>query len=485
MTQSLTFDIFIEHPRDDTNEYVYDESAHAVRLAGVTRVSALALADRGSVVGSATPLGEPLPAWLLSDLPLSPNTVVAARAVGALEYAQREPIERIVVAVPVADPQYARVYAFNDLPGPHRAALQRLIEDSARWHDAAFAEEMVHLARQRARLAQVEQRNRERDRPAWHAGSEFNYVEQLARETALHTQAEAALFTVPYRFQSYLRLCLESNERIIFWVFRPRFAISRIARMGGKKFRDGLLVITDQQCLWMVDPVTSTVAVEGGYGYTARTIPLEWVTDAALEEKSDYVALRVVSVNRVGARSDFQIEFPPAARSDLAQVVRLLCAFAPRPDDRRLRRIGSPQPAKIQLDDPMERDHAQTAAVVEELQTALAAQLNGETIFAQAFLPSWSEGGAKLLTITDHRIILTASRARQPIVLDLDNFVAAEICYSVLGSWFRIESSDAKPLEIPLPITTFKGFNACWRMLRRLGIRAYTSRAMPQPSSSE
>ncbi|MCL4487071.1 MAG: hypothetical protein M1570_02940, partial [Chloroflexi bacterium] len=369
-------------------------------------------------------------------------------------------------------PRYARMSSFNDLPGPHRAALQRLIEESARWHDAATAEELIHRARQRGRLAQIEKHEHARTRPAWQVGSEFNYVAHLARETTLHTQAEAALFTVPYRFQEYLRLCLETNERIIFWVQRPRFAINRIARMGGRKLRDGLLVVTDQQCLWMVDPVTPTVALGGGFGYMARTIPPEWVADAVLQENPDCVTLRVVSVNRIGARSDFQIEFPPAARAELAQVQRLLCGFRPRPADCRLRRVSVPEPVKIQLDDPMERDHAQTVAVVEELQSKLSARLNGETIFAQAFLPAWSEGGAQLLTITDHRIIFNALRARQPIAFELDALVAAEICYSVLGSWFRVDFSDAKPLKISVPITMFKGFNTCWRMLRQMSIRA-------------
>ena len=485
MAQPVIFDVIIELPGDDVNEYAYDDSARVIRLERVARVDAPAFADRGSVVGSASPSGEPLRVWLLSDLPLSLNTVVAAHAVGALEYAQREPTERIVVAVPIADPRYARVRAFNDLPGPHRAALQRLIEDSAHWHDAAFAEELVHLARQRGRLPRVERRDRERNRPAWQAGSEFSYIEHLARETTLHTQAEAALFTVPYRFQEYLRLCLDPSERIIFWVYRPRFAISRIAGMGGRKLRDGLLILTDQQLLWMVDPVTPTVAVEGGYGYLARTIPLEWVADATLQEKSDYVTLHVVNVNRIGARSDFQTEFPLAARADLAQVVRLLCAFTPRPDDNRLRRVGLPQPIKIGLDDPMEHDRAQTVAVVTELQAVLAAQLYGETIFAQAFLPIWSDGGAKLLTITDRRIILTTTRIRQSIVFDLDAFVASEICYSVLGSWFRVEFSDAKPLELSLPVTAFRGFNTCWRVLRQLSIRADPSKVTTQHRGNE
>ena len=360
---------------------------------------------------------------------------------------------------------------FNDLPAPHRAALQRLIEDSARWCDAAAAEELVHLARQRGRLVHVGRSKGGEGRPAWQVGSEFNYSEHLASETTLHTQAEAALFTVPYRFQQHLRLCLEANERIIYWAQRPRFGIHRIAGLGGRALREGLLVLTDQQCLWMVDPVTPTVALEGGFGYIARAVPVEWIADALVQENTDFVTLRLVSANRNGARSELQIEFPRASRDEVAQLERLLCAFTPRPGDSRLLRVSTPQPAKIELDDPMERDHARTIAVVEDLQAALRQQLNGETIFAQAFLPTLSDGGAKLLTITDSRIILNGARTRQAVVYELDALASAEICYSVLGSWFQVDFANAKPLRITIPITMFKGFNNCWRMLRKMSTR--------------
>lgn len=133
----------------------------------------------------------------------------------------------------------------------------------------------------------------------------------------------------------------------------------------------------------------------------------------------------------------------------------------------------------------MEHDRAQTIAVVTELQAVLATQLYGETIFAHAFLPIWSDEGAKLLAITDRRIIFTTTRIYQSLVFDLDAFVASEICYSVLGSWFRVEFSDGKSLELPLPITTFGGFNVCWRMLRQLSIGADPSKLTTQHRSNE
>lgn len=469
----ITFDLIIEQPHNDTNEYVYDASTHSIRLERIARVDTPLFADYGIVANAVTPRGEPLRAWLLCDVPNSPQARVAAHAVGALEYHRGELTEQVILAVPTADPRYAHVNEFNALPGPHRAALQRWLEESARWLDANSAEELIHLARQRARLAQVEERGRAGKRPAWEAGSEFNYLAHLARETALHTQAEAALFTVPYRFQLHLRLCLESNERILFWVQRPLFTISRIIRLGGRPQRQGLLVITDQQCLWMVDPVTATVSLEGGYGYIARALPVELLANATTIEKSDHILLQIAS-GKASAANPFEIAFPYAARNELEQAVRLLRAFVPCPHEYHLRRVALPRVPQIEVSDPMAHDHKETRTVIESLQNAVTAQLKGETVYAQAFLPLWTDDGAKLLTVTDRRLIFTGSRARSPesahAIFDLCSVVGTEICYSVLGSWFRLYFSRGADLKIEFPLTAFKGFNACWRMIRQLCI---------------
>ncbi len=473
MAESSSFDFLVEQPHSDTNEYAYDESTHAMRLERVMRVDAPAFADRGVIADAVTPRGEPLRAWLVCDIPNSPHARVEAHAVGALEYHRGELIEQVIIAVPAVDPRYARVRLFNALPGPHRAALQWMLEESARWLDANTAEELVHLARQRARLARVEEHARAGKRPAWEMGSDYNYGEHLARETTLHTQAEAALFTVPYRFQQHLRLCLTPTERILYWVHRPRMTINRIARLGGRRTREGLLVLTDQQCLWMVDPVTATVSVEGGYGYIARAIAVELIVDANVIEKSDHAFLQITSMNGQSEYATLQIEFPWSARDELSQVAHLLGAFLPRPDDRHLRRVASPRVVNIQLDDPMEDDHVKTAALVAELQKALAPQLDGATIYAQAFLPPWVDGGAQLLTVTDQKIYLTANRARaneNRTACNIRSMIAPEICFSVLGSWLRVLFPGDKMLQVCFPLTAFKGFNICWLMLRQLSI---------------
>jgi inorganic pyrophosphatase len=466
MPEPTTFDVLVEQPHTDANEYAYDASAHAVRLERVVRVSEPTFADRGIVADAVTPRGEPLRAYLISDLAVSPHARVAAHAVGALEFARGELLDRVIVAVPHADARYAHARSFNDLPAPHRAALQRLIAESARWLDTQSAEELVHLARHRARLARVEQGEHERTRPAWEADESRAMLDRIARETDLHTQAELALFTLPYRFQQYVRLCLTPDERIIYWAHRPRFAVSHWARIRSKSLREGLLLVTDQQLLWIIEPVAPTVPVEG-YGYVARTTALELLAGASIEQKERYAILRVASTNAIGESVTFSIEFPDTACDELPQVVRLLRAFAPRANDCRLRRVVIPRPPTIRLDDPMESDHAKTAATIEHLQNALATQLNNETICAQAFVPAWADGGAKLLTVT-HRNLRFTSLNTSPTVYDVRTIAAIEICFSVLGSWFRVVFPSGKPFELAFPLTAFKGFNACWLALRQM-----------------
>lgn len=467
LTEPYTFDVLIQHPSADVSTYTYDPMIHTIRLNGVWRVRDEGFAERGIIVNAVTPRGEPLRAWIVADLPIAPETRVAVRPVGALEVRRGELLEQVIVAVPLADAHYTHVHTFNDLPAKHRARLQRILTESARWLDAESAEEIVHLARQRARLAQVEQQEHGRSRPAWEA-DERSPIAQLARETMLHTQAEAALFTVPYRFQQHLRVCLRADERILFWVHRPRFTFSRIAGLGGKTAREGLLVLTDQQCLWLVDPVTPTVPVEGGYGYIARTVAVERMVSAMLKSKADHIILEIVSTNRRGTCGTFRIEFPLSARAELVQVAQLLGAFAPQSEDRRLRRVFVPDAPRLYLDDPMDQDRAGTAAMIAELQNVLTKQLNGETICAQTFVPAWADGDLCLFTVTNHRVVVLRRRALDAIALDVQDILASEICYSVFASWLKLWTANPQPFQIAFPLTAFAGFNACWRTTREL-----------------
>ncbi len=467
MTEPYTFDVLIQHPSADVYAYAYDESARTLRLDGAWRTSEDGFAERGIVVNAVTPRGEALRAWIVADLPIAPETRVAARAVGALEFRRGELLEHVIVAVPTADSRHAHAHAFNDLPAAQRATLQRLLEESARWLDALSAEEIVHLARQRARLAQVEEHEHGRAHPAWEA-DERSPLAQLARETTLHTQAEAALFTIPYRFQQHLRVCLRADERILFWVHRPRFTFSRIAGLGGKTAREGLLVLTDQQCLWLVDPVTPTVPVEGGYGYIARTVAVEQMVSAMLKPKADHIVLEIVSANGRGACGTFRIEFPLSARTELVQVAQLLGAFAPQVEDRRLRRVFTPGSPRLYLNDPMDQDRAATAAMIAELQSVLAKQLNSETICAQTFVPAWADGDLCLFTLTNRRVMVLRQRALT-VALDVQDILASEICYSVFASWLKLWTANPQPFQIAFPLTSFAGFNACWHTIRELG----------------
>jgi inorganic pyrophosphatase len=468
MTEPYTFDVLIQQPSADVYAYAYDESARTLRLDGAWRTSDDGFAERGVVVNAVTPRGEALRAWIVADLPIAPRTRVTARAVGALEFRRGELLEHVIVAVPTADSRYARAQAFNDLPAVHRAMLQRVLEESARWLDANSAEEIVHLARQRARLAQAEEHEHGRARPAWEA-DERSPIAQLARETTLHTQAEAALFTVPYRFQQHLRVCLRADERILFWVHRPRFTFSRIAGLGGKTVREGLLVLTDQQCLWLVDPVTPTVPVEGGYGYIARTVAVERIVNAMLTAKADHRVLEIVSTNGRGVGGTFRIEFPPAAHAELEQAVRLLNAFAPRANEQRLRRVFIPGAPRLYLDDPMDQDRQQTAARLAQLQTILTQQLNNEIICAQTFVPAWADGDLRLFTVTNRRVLMIAQRTPEKLItLAVQDILASEICYSVFASWLKLWTANSQPFQITFPLTSFAGFNACWRTTREL-----------------
>jgi hypothetical protein len=55
ITEPVTFDVIIEQPHSDVNEYAYGAPAHVIRLESVVRIGDPALANRGIVVGAVTP----------------------------------------------------------------------------------------------------------------------------------------------------------------------------------------------------------------------------------------------------------------------------------------------------------------------------------------------------------------------------------------------------------------------------------------------
>lgn len=459
-------DVIVESPKGNSNVYEWDARTQAVRLAKTRYRAASLPLERGTVANSLTAYGESLPALLAVTLPTFEGCAVNARVIGALER-EGETTQQIIVAVAAGDTRLAHVNDCATFEPNARTYIENALRNGARWLDADAAFHIAHTARQRWVLTRDDGRTG-RIVPAWQA-DEGEAMRADERGVPRHSLAEARLYTLPLRFQNYVASLLAPEERILLWVHRPLITQARLGVFRREVLRQGVLAVTTQQCLWMVDPVTPSHTVEG-YGYVARTFAVERLRQARLEEKQ---ALRIVLElsNARGAVESFAIEFPGYARADLKAAVRLLSAFAPRADETRVMRRFEFQPIARELQDPTTSDVEGTRATVEKLREALTNELNGEKIYAQAFIPAW--GGAQLLTVTNRHLYSTPDPSSHPRgnKIPLDAIGSVEICRSQLGSWFRVWLPTRAKLdkwEMSFPVVFAPDFGNCALALRVL-----------------
>lgn len=464
-------DVVVETPKGDANVYEWDKQIRGLRLRGVRHAESKFPFELGHVAHTLTAHGEPLPALLLITFPTFEGCFVSARVLGAIERPSGESISQTIVAVASNDSCLTSVASRADFDHAASGWLESLRGDEGRWAEPLETEEIIDAARQRWKLSRATVAPRPRA-PAWRAEDFSTKSPPNGNEAARHSLAESRLSTLPLRFQKYFGSLLSPAERILLWVYRPLLTRGGIGWFGREVLRQGLLVISDEQFLWIMDPTTPSLTVEG-YGYIARTFALQRLERAEMITTAKYLNLQVTLKNERGDVESFGIEFPSEAREDLEEAVRLLNGFTPGTNPLQLARAGTLEPSRRELTDPMAGDMAATRIAIERLQRVLDDELVEEKIYAQAFVPAW-DGGAKLLTVTDRYVRLTLDppqRARLPLPIPLGMIGSVEMCSSPLGSWFRLWLPSNDKLgrwEMKFPPIFSDSFNDCAVALRQL-----------------
>ncbi len=461
-------EVIVETPKGAANSYEWDAKAHVIRLRATRHAFETQPFERGHLANTLTAYGESLPALLAITLPTFEGCAAEARVIGALERGDSETTTHIIVAVAANDAGLAEVHDCADLDKEARGYLENELRTGALWLDADAAFEIVCAARQRWRLTCTE-RDDSQTIPAWQMRDEDAMLAGSEQGTFRHSSAEARLFTLPLRFQNYVASLLAPDERILLWVHRPRVVRTRLGIFGREILRQGLMVITNQQFLWMTDPVTPPHIV-AGYGYIARSFALERLTAARIQD-NNALHMSVTLKNARGEAESFAMEFPEHARGDLQRAVHLLQEFMPRANETRVMRRLEFQPITRELQDPTTSDVEGTRTTLKKLRGRLANELNGETIYAQAFIPAW--GGAQLLTVTDSFLHHTADPSLRIATrtIPLDAIGSVEICNSQLGSWFRVwlpTETKIEKWEMSFPVVFAREFSECALALRVL-----------------
>lgn len=468
MGEPLSFDVRVEIPQTHTATY-RPASEETVRFSGVWQAEITYPANWGSLPGTLTSAGEPLGVWLLSSVPIAPQTLVKARAIGALTWHQASESRSVILAVPEADPAMAHLHGWDDLPADQRAALLLGVPDpqGAQCQGAFDAVQIIRAARRMARLARVGQSTGPAT-PVWQptAGA-FRVSEGMP-----HTLAELSLQRLPLRYQEYVAQMLAPDERILFFVPRPALHTPHRGLLDRQtRHNQGILVVTDQQVLWMVDALPPMEIVKG-YGYIAKSCVLAHIVMARLVEEGDIVRFELALRSPAGGQEQVSIPFPKASRGLLRQVLAYLDPFLPGRRDSSLLRLSHLPATETALEDLIEHGDEATRALLPGWTARLQALLEDEeTVVAQAVVPVWAEGPPRLLTVTDQRVLLLSDdQADGTQTLPLSHITSAELSHSVMQSWMRLWVAHAEgltPVRLEFPLVTLNAFTRAYVAIRQ------------------
>ena len=118
-------EVFVEIPEGSRNKYEYDKARGLFVLDRVLYSSVHYPTDYGFIPDTLADDGDPLDALVIVHEPTFPGCIIPARPIGLLDMYDDKGEDEKVLAVPLGDPRYERVYTLNDI-SPH---LQREIEN--------------------------------------------------------------------------------------------------------------------------------------------------------------------------------------------------------------------------------------------------------------------------------------------------------------------------------------------------------------------
>src|SRR5918993_1805293 len=128
-TVERAFPVVIEIPKGSKNKYELDKETGLLRLDRVLHSAVHYPADYGFIPRTYCDDGDPLDALVLSQEPVFPLTIVAARAVGVMRMRDEKGIDDKIVAVSVLDPAFADYRDKDQLPAHLLRELRRFFED--------------------------------------------------------------------------------------------------------------------------------------------------------------------------------------------------------------------------------------------------------------------------------------------------------------------------------------------------------------------
>jgi hypothetical protein len=222
-----------------------------------------------------------------------------------------------------------------------------------------------------------------------------------------------------------------------------------VRRFLGRRVRaeEGVLVATDQQVLWIRDVLAAPVDIVG-YGYVARSVPVERLAAARLHTGDSGCRVEIESRSSRSAAWTLEVAFPAASLGLVRDVAAVIRQFADAREPAALMRLAAPPADEGPLSRLVEGgDHA-TRSATDEWERRLPELLApDERAVARAVVPAWAarDGVPALWVVTNRRLLhLTAAPADvAPRSWRTADVGAVTVTHSVFESSLQFEWANA------------------------------------------
>jgi inorganic pyrophosphatase len=431
----MTMRFVVELAAGPGNRYRGDRDSGAVVLNGLDFDIPRRPLEQGHLMDTRGSDGLPLRALVAVRIPTFAGCLVPVHPVGmALSPDGKAPV---VIAVPAVDQSLAAIREVGDLPETVRQAIDEVVP-GATIAPAAAAEDTIRAAREAHRRAALEAAHGRRSVPAWKVADERAPLID-GREAQPHTFAEQAVPKLPARFQEYIARALLPEERILMFIHRPATEAGGGFRLRRTKLREGIMVLTDRQVLFMIDSLEpGSLLVH--WGYIARVSAVERIAGVQVRTGPHLVGLDVTFAAARGAET-VSFELPASLKDAAEDAADLLRAFVPRTGTRALRRrYARALPREL----PSLAEYQGEA----EVPAWAEALLPDERLLAWAQAPL-SGGPSPQLVVGERRVALTGGRRQTGGVefIAVDDITSLEMTLSLIGSGLEIAVGDGEAVR--------------------------------------
>jgi len=432
-------------------DYGYEERSHQLLVKQIVAQKDNSPIDIGFVPRTMTEDGMPIQIWLFSSLSITPGVSALVRLIGLMRAPDSQyECPPVLLAVLPGDPVYSSAESPQDIINllPEEAKQNLLQECKYEFLDRETAKLALRAGIERYVHAQRELQRGWSASPAWMATS---LQKHWVGKAEVYTQYESELLRLPYRFQKYIAECLHPEERILLYVLRPSILTRRelLGLLGKKRLAEGILLITDQQVLFLEDIKPPSNSAGINWGYIAHTFPPERLLDARVLRKEGYVSL-ILELWSKTARDKLELIFPEDQSSWLVEAEDRLRKYLPCQENRKsLRRIYQDKSLRqsnyLELLDPSDLED------FKYLQKIMSSVLCEEGILYYAFAPRGTNTSAKILAYTPDEILIIEGPDKVSRV-SISNISLVTIRHSLLGNELLFRTPGSQSREIALEI---------------------------------